>query len=211
MNMSAREAILAKIRAKTASPASEQPDYAPDFSLELPQPDYGFDIEANKTAQFIAMLQQVHGTVDTLTKLDDVPHAAARYLTKSGVELRAVITDETLTRLDWNDLTVASRTAHKADRTSITLAFAGIAETGTIAMVSTPQAPVSLNFLPEINLVVLLESRLLVTMEQFWQKIKTQPRAINFITGPSKTGDIEQTIIYGAHGPKQFHVILVKN
>jgi L-lactate dehydrogenase complex protein LldG len=76
-------------------------------------------------------------------------------------------------------------------------------------MVSSPDSPVTLNFLPEVNIVVLLVKRLVSTIEQFWPMIGEHPRAINFITGPSKTADIEQTIVYGAHGPKRFHVILV--
>ncbi len=210
--MSARETILSKIRAATDSSDFES---APDFSIALPQPDYPFDIEANKTGQFVEMLVQVHGTWEILANLGDVPDSATHYLIKAGAKLRAAIaTDPKLTQLDWADLVVEPRPARKSDRTSITLAFAGIAETGTIAMVSSARSPVTLNFLPEINIVVLLESRLVATMEQFWpmmKVIKAQPRAINFITGPSKTADIEQTIVYGAHGPRHFHVIIVKN
>ncbi len=216
--MTARETILSRIRTKIASSDAGvdvgldglTAGCPPDFSIQLPQPDYGFDIEDNKTERFIALLEQVHGTTDIWTKLDEVPTAVAHYLTKSGAELRAVITaDNALTQLDWGNLIVEPKAATKSTRTSVTLAFAGIAETGTIAMLSSPESPVTLHFLPEINIVVLLESKLLATIEQLWQKIETQPRAINFITGPSKTGDIEQTIIYGAHGPKQFHVIII--
>ncbi len=212
--MSAREAILLKIFEVTGSSNFGS---APDFSIKLPQPDYEFDIqsnkiESNKTDRFVAMLAQVHGTCEMLENLGDVPDSVTNYLTKVGAELRAVIaTDEKLSQLDWRDMAVESRAAQKFDRTSITVAFAGIAETGTIAMVSSAQSPITLNFLPEINIVVLLESRLVATMEQFWPKIEAQPRAINFITGPSKTADIEQTLVYGAHGPRHFHVIIVKN
>ncbi|WP_423910442.1 LutC/YkgG family protein [Candidatus Spongiihabitans sp.] len=210
---------MSKIREATGSLDAGSLDFgpAPDFSIKLPQPDYQFDIESNKTEasktdQFIAMLAQVHGTWEILENLGDVPVSVANYLIKAGTELRAVIaTDEKLTQLDWGDMVVESRAAKKSDCASITMAFAGIAETGTIAMVSSAQSPITLNFLPEINIVVLMESRLAATMEQFWPRIKAQPRAINFITGPSKTADIEQTLVYGAHGPRHFHVIIVKN
>lgn len=206
--MSARETILSKIREATGSLDCES---APDFSIALPQADYQFDIEANKTARFVEMLAQVHGTWEMLENLGEVADSVTSYLKKLDVELRAVIaTDEKLTQLNWGDMVVESRAAQKSDRTSITMAFAGIAETGTIAMVSSAQSPITLNFLPEINIVILLEARLVATMEQFWHTIKAQPQAINFITGPSKTGDIEQTIVYGAHGPKHFHVVIVE-
>ena len=37
------------------------------------------------------------------------------------------------------------------------------------------------------------------------------PRTVNFITGPSRTGDVEQTIFMGAHGPRRMHIVLVEN
>ncbi len=215
-NTPARTTILSKIRDKIGDNHSALNaglvEACPDFSIALPQPDYGFDIEANKTDYFVSMLQQVHGSCEILPKLEAVPDAVAGYLTKSAAPLHAVIAgDEKLTRLNWANIVVEARVAEKSDHTSITLACAGIAESGSIVMLSSPQSPVTLNFLPEINIVILLEARLLATMEQFWPQIKTQPRAINFITGPSKTADIEQTLVYGAHGPKQLHVIIVKN
>ena len=52
-------------------------------------------------------------------------------------------------------------------------------------------------------------------MEQAWDMARAEfgqmPRAVNFISGPSRTGDIEQTIVLGAHGPYRVHVIIVRN
>jgi L-lactate dehydrogenase complex protein LldG len=48
--------------------------------------------------------------------------------------------------------------------------------------------------------------------EDGWDRLREgggMPRAINFITGPSRTGDIEQRIELGAHGPRRLHIILV--
>jgi L-lactate dehydrogenase complex protein LldG len=105
--------------------------------------------------------------------------------------------------------------AEAADATSLTGAFAAIAETGTLMMASGPQAPVTLNFLPENHIVVLRASQVTGTYEEAWQRLRAQlgkdvmPRAVNMITGPSRTGDIEQTILLGAHGPRRLHVLLV--
>jgi L-lactate dehydrogenase complex protein LldG len=50
-------------------------------------------------------------------------------------------------------------------------------------------------------------------MEEAWNLARTErselPRAVNFISGPSRTGDIEQTIVLGAHGPYRVHVVMV--
>lgn len=207
--MNARKAILSKIRDKTEASNAQSP---PEFAIELPQPDYGFDIEEDKTGLFVKMLERVHGSWEMLAKPEGIPNSVANYLTKAGAPLQAAIApDRTLTELDWADMLVQPRAAEETDGASVTMAFAGIAETATIAMVSCASSPTTLNFLPEINIVVLEESRLVATMEQFWPMITTPPRAINFITGPSKTADIEQTIVYGAHGPKRFHVLILQN
>src|SRR3546814_19426494 len=94
-------------------------------------------------------------------------------------------------------------------------AFAGIAETGTVMMASGPDAPITLNFLPENHVVVLRASQVTGTYEEAWQRLRearwrgVMPRAVNLITGPSRTGDIEQTLLLGTHGPRRLHVLLV--
>jgi len=53
------------------------------------------------------------------------------------------------------------------------------------------------------------------SMEESWAALRAEfgqlPRAVNFISGPSRTGDIEQTIVLGAHGPYRVHIIIVRN
>jgi L-lactate dehydrogenase complex protein LldG len=205
--MTARREILSKINSRSNSGTTRS---VPDFSIQLPGPEYAADLETDKIEQFKSMLIQVHGTCDQVGKIEDVPESVTKYLSGIQAQLHAVIaTDGKLGELDWKPVKVAQRKAIQSDHSSVSMAFAGISETGTIAMVSSPDSPVTLNFLPEVNIVVLLVKRLVSTIEQFWPMIGEHPRAINFITGPSKTADIEQTIVYGAHGPKRFHVILV--
>jgi len=56
--------------------------------------------------------------------------------------------------------------------------------------------------------------RILPYMEDAWnlarQELGALPRAVNFISGPSRTGDIEQTIVLGAHGPYRVHLVIVE-
>jgi L-lactate dehydrogenase complex protein LldG len=92
-------------------------------------------------------------------------------------------------------------------------AFAGIAETGTLMLLSGPESPTTLNFMPDYHVVLLKTSRLLGTFEEGWALLRREqgpmPRTVNLITGPSRTGDIEQTILMGAHGPRRLIVALV--
>ena len=123
--------------------------------------------------------------------------------------------------LPWTDsaplLTVASGKAEPEDVTSLTAAFAGIAETGTLMLHSGPEGPTTLNFLPENHIVVLKASQVVGAYEDAWDRLRMArdgaavPRTVNLITGPSRTGDIEQTIQLGAHGPRRLHILLVED
>lgn len=103
-----------------------------------------------------------------------------------------------------------------ADRASISHAFAGVAESGTIVQVSGPDNPTTLNFLPEAHIVLLESADLFASYEEAWSKLRkamgegNMPRTVNMISGPSRTADIEQTIVRPAHGPKNMHVIIVR-
>jgi L-lactate utilization protein LutC len=80
-------------------------------------------------------------------------------------------------------------------------------------LTSGPQTPTTLNFLPDHFLCVLAAGRIVPRLEDAWDLLRGEPggmpRALNFVTGPSRTADVEQTIQLGAHGPRRLHVILV--
>src|SRR3546814_13251154 len=109
-----------------------------------------------------------------------------------------------LRRLPWTSvplLEVEEGIAEATDATSLTGAFAGIAETGTVMMASGPDAPITLNFLPENHVVVLRASQVTGTYEEAWQRLReargrgVMPRAVNLLTDPPRTGDIQQPIL----------------
>ena len=105
------------------------------------------------------------------------------------------------------------RSAHKQDRSVVSEAFAGGAETGTLVFFRSAENPTSHLFLAEDHLVILNAERIVKYQEDVWSGLRLAqpdlPTAVNFITGPSKTADVEQTIEYGAHGPRRVHVFLV--
>lgn len=205
-NQQARQSILAKIRERSGSSAHKL-----DSPPPAPLPKYTDDLTLNLVDSFTDKLSNVHGTSDKVQMLSDVPQTVDAYLSKLGYAGSLLVsTHPDLQALNWSPRMASFRKAKKEDVVSVTKAFAGIAETGTIAMISGPNSPVSPNYLPEFNIAILEVSSIVPTVEDLWPKISEHPRAINLITGPSKTADIEQTIVYGAHGPRRFHVILVE-
>ena len=102
--------------------------------------------------------------------------------------------------------------AEPGDTVSLTPCLAAVAETGTLMLVSGAETPTTLNFLPDTHVVVVRAGQVVVSYEEGWDLIRSRgamPRTVNLVTGPSRTGDIEQRIQLGAHGPRRLHVVLV--
>ncbi len=101
------------------------------------------------------------------------------------------------------------------DRVGVSHALAGLAETGTLVLVSGPDSPATLNMLPDTHVVVVRARDVVGGLEDGWEHLRAVaggdplPRTVHLVTGPSRTGDIEQTLQLGAHGPRQLHVVLV--
>ena len=110
-------------------------------------------------------------------------------------------------------LSVQRRAATGDDRVGVTGAYAAVAETGSLVLLSSAESPTTLNFLPDDHVIVVRETRIVPHIEDVWARMRSEkiamPRTVNFITGPSKTGDVEMIIQEGAHGPRRLHVILV--
>ena len=102
-----------------------------------------------------------------------------------------------------------------SDLVGITGCFCALAETGTLMLCSGPDTPAATSLLPETHIAVVRAERILIGMEEAWNLARAElgevPRAVNFISGPSRTGDIEQTIVLGAHGPYRVHILIVRS
>jgi L-lactate dehydrogenase complex protein LldG len=170
---------------------------------------------------FQRMAELVQTTVTRVAKPEDVPGAVAKYLADANLPAElAMAPDPALDAYPWADhplLTIRRGKAEDHDPVSVTGAFAGIAETGTLMLISGPDTPTTLNFLPDTHIVVLRADQVVGPYEEAWDRVRAQvpeggllPRTVNFITGPSRTGDIEQRIQLGAHGPRRLHIVLVE-
>ena len=167
---------------------------------------------------FVAMAEEVQATVARVTSVMAVPEAVARYLAAENLPAELVMApDPSLDAIPWESrplLQIRRGRAEAQDAVSLTPCIAGIAETGTLMLTSGPGTPSTLNFLPDTHVVVLHAGQVVAGYEDGWDLVRAagaMPRTINFITGPSRTGDIEQRIQLGAHGPRRLHIILVED
>jgi L-lactate dehydrogenase complex protein LldG len=170
---------------------------------------------------FVAMAEAVQATVTRVASESDVPGEVARYLAAENLPAAlAMAPDPALDALPWTGrplLQIRRGKAEPGDAVSLTPCLAGIAETGTLMLVSGETTPTTLNFLPDTHIVVLRAGQVVASYEDGWDLLRAQsadrlwglPRTVNFITGPSRTADIEQRVELGAHGPRRLHVILV--
>ena len=172
---------------------------------------------------FREMAEEVAATTSQIDCLQKLPAEVANYLAQHNLPTQLKTdTNSLLANVDWGALATLEVRCGKAenhDHVSVTAAFAGVAETGTVVLTSGVTNPTTLNFLPENHIVVLPTSRLYRTYEDVWEQLRkyraqndeTLPRTVNWITGPSRTGDIEQTMQLGLHGPRRLHLILVND
>ncbi len=217
----AREQILATIRhGLKRGPVAGARRAELEMRLARPPrhliPARGQGSHSEQVALFVKMAEYALATVDRIARMDDAPAAVAAFLARENLPTEVVIApDAELAALPWADqpaLRIDWRAARDGDKVSVTTVFAGIAETGTLLLRSGPDSPTTLNFLPDTHIVLLPAGRIVGSYEDGWDLLraesKTMPRTINYITGPSRSGDIEQTMQLGAHGPLRLHIVL---
>jgi L-lactate dehydrogenase complex protein LldG len=175
---------------------------------------------AARVALFRSEAERVAASVAEVAQPQDIVSEAARYLREHNLPATLRMgADARLAELDWSDtaIEVTHGPSQGDDLNGLSHAFGAIAETGTIVMTSGPGNPTTLNFLPDNHIVVLREADLVGDAESLWDRLRAAygkaqaPRTVNLITGPSRSGDIEQQIVLGAHGPRRLHIIILRD
>jgi L-lactate dehydrogenase complex protein LldG len=202
--LNARESILAALRASRGS--------APARTVEHIRPQVEADLAA-LSQRFVERITARAATVTRLASLNEVGAAVLDFLGRHELPARAALAPA-LADLPWPErLERRFGRAQADDEISVTPCFAAVAESGSLVLLSGPRTPTTLNFVPANHIVVVEAGQLLRRPEDVWMKLRSRPggmpRAVNFISGPSRTADVEQTIQLGAHGPRRLHVLLV--
>jgi L-lactate dehydrogenase complex protein LldG len=166
---------------------------------------------------FMRNVEKEFGSVTRVADPDAVPGVVADYLAAQNLPGRLVMAPHPeLRAIPWSArplLEIRLGRAEGSDTVSVQHGFAGIAETGTLMLPSAPERPVTLNIMPDTEIVVLQASSIVGAYEEAWDRLRSEigamPRNVMLVTGPSRSADIEQTLELGAHGPRRLHVVVV--
>ena len=220
---SAREAVLGSVRAALGRTAPDADRRAAALAYiaargQGPRPAMPADL----VARFVERATDMASTVERIAALADVPQTVARYLdaldlppTLAMQKSHSGVCWPAFADLDWaaHGLAIEARPTIGHDRLGITGSFCAIAETGTLVFTAAADTPTASMLLPDTHVCVVRTARIVAGMEEAFALVRREhhvmPRAVNLVSGPSRTGDIEQTIVLGAHGPFRVHILLV--
>lgn len=213
--MSARERILARVRA-AAGPAGDRAGAVDAWIAARgggPTPRQAASHGPQRLTQFMAKLEAAAATVGRVSSLAELPKAVAHELRKRNLPA-AIRTgeDAMFASLDWGTIEASRGVGRIEEPATLSHAQFGLAETGTLALASGPENPVTLTFLGETHFVVLRAADICGGFEDFWQAWRARgldPRTLNLVTGPSRSADIGQVLQLGAHGPVALHVFIL--
>ena len=222
--MQRREAILSRIRkslnvgdndAIRQSKIEERLFSAPIGII----PQRGQIEQEAKCRLFTEKVKNVQTTVDNVSNYDEIPAVVATYLRDNNLpSIVQMGESEKLASIPWHNsphIQIEKTINTNAEAVSITHAHSGIAETGTVVLNSGKENPTGNNFLPQAHIVVIDSNTIEGDFESTWSMLRKKfgkgvlPRTVNMITGPSRSADIQQTLLLGAHGPRAMHIIIV--
>jgi len=222
-NGPARDAVLARVRkalGKTGGRAAARADAETCIAAHAQGPRPA--MPADLVRRFIERATDMESTVERLGDRREIPGAVARYV-EALVLAPAIEAQKShsgvcwpeFADLDWAGagLAIEARPTTGQDRLGVTGTFSAIAETGTLVLLAGADTPTATALLADTHVAVVRADRVVSGMEEAFALIRGEcgrlPRAVNLISGPSRTGDIEQTIVLGAHGPFRVHILVL--
>jgi L-lactate dehydrogenase complex protein LldG len=218
----ARDNVLGRVRKALGKPGRDEPGLAAAEAYiaahaQGPRPSLAADL----VERFIQRARDMESTVERIADRHEIPARVARYLDQlqlppalSAQKSHEGVCWPEFAALDWASagLRIEARPTTGGDRLGVTGVFCAIAETGTIVILTGAETPTATTLLPDTHVAVVPADRIVGGMEEAFALIRRErgalPRAVNMISGPSRTGDIEQTIVLGAHGPFRVHILV---
>ena len=218
--MSARDAILGRLRAANHARQPTLPDVAAWYSAQRRH-----ESTSERTTRLCTLLEAAHTEVHAVTRTNwaskllqlcadkqlhrllvgnNTPHGNAVQTCAPG-NLQVLRFEQPVAA--WQDQLFDAVDA------SLTLARSAIAETGSLVLWPTPDEPRLMSLVPPVHFVLLDEANIHADFheamtQEGWSA--GMPTNALLISGPSKTADIQQTLAYGAHGPKELVLLLLQ-
>lgn len=215
MSSEARSRIMARVRHSSLGQDSEAIEAELNHFGVAPAAPLPHD---DTLVAFMINVLKNQGSLDVAADRSAAVKAVGQYIYEHYRSHRLVAgNDPHLAAMPWRDGGVLPRFGELEPGESVALSYArwGVAETGAVVTLTGKGNPAANNLLPEHHIVILDIDKLLPDLEQLWQELEHvmehegRPRGINCIAGPSSTADVEATLVYGAHGPQSWHVILL--
>ncbi|MBN1381451.1 MAG: lactate utilization protein [Deltaproteobacteria bacterium] len=222
MSQSAREEILAKLKAAPKAKPAGRPSMPPLTELSWDPDQLIANFMANLTAQ-TGVVHRVKDEIDAKAKLAEI--AAEEGLTTVIVSTDAVVAPlnltewgkekgiKVLTAKDYTDRDAYKDAVFMEAQAGITGVDYAIAESGTIGLIHDKDQPRLVSVAPITHIAILPVERLRPTYERVTDIVfadkSNLPSQFTFTTGPSMTGDIQGGQFKGMHGPRKLIIILM--
>jgi L-lactate dehydrogenase complex protein LldG len=221
-NRTARDAVIA--RARTALGKGDRTAARREAEAYLAAHAHGPRpvMPADLVTRFVGRATDMASSVERLADRRGIPSAVVRYVDAldlppalAAQKSHAGVCWPEFADLDWAGagLAIEARPTKGDDRLGITGTFCAIAETGTLVVLAGADTPTATTLLPDTHIAVVRADRVVAGMEEAFALIRSErgalPRTVSMISGPSRTGDIEQTIVLGAHGPFRVHILVL--
>lgn len=215
---SAKEEILHRVRRATHDvPKSERPE---DVSVERGYRDQDDAPHAEIVERFAERAAEYEATVHRVSETD-LPGAIAEACERRGIRTLVIpsglpdawVPDSVETLCDSVRMRLSNEELDKSDGV-LTGCALGISQTGTIVLdAGEGQGRRALTLLPDYHLCVVREDQVVGLVPEAFARlaetVKSEGRAITFISGPSATSDIELNRVEGVHGPRTLEVLIV--
>jgi L-lactate dehydrogenase complex protein LldG len=208
----ARDEIINRVRTALGRKLGDKPAAPPEPLLRI-----GAQSLPEQIAAFRKALEALSGTVAETHSREETQAVVKRLLDGRTAIASAhpLLADQWVTEIEGvqSGLTGADlRNACASASVGITSAYCLLAETGTIVYRASAEEPRLISLLPPVHIAVVSARRILGGLDEMLSMIARpvdDSSAMVFITGPSRTGDIEQILVRGVHGPGQVHVVIV--